>query len=251
MGHEETLAEDDHGRKIYKIEGLQKVVADVFETKWPQTPTVHVGVSVNISAADAFRKSHGEAVGQRISMMNMIQVCVARAARTYPLIAGLYDAGDNSKVIVPDIDSIAVSGPVMVGDSAIPITIEKASSKAVEDIAKEMRAIIDELQGKELSMEDSLENFAKTFQVPNITISNIGMMGPVNFFTAMPISPSISAMYVPAAIDTPIVDEHGAIVVAPVTNITMAFDHRALAAGPVAAYLGEFKKLMENPDLIL
>ena len=120
----------------------------------------------------------------------------------------------------------------------------------MSDIATEMKGIVGELQAKELSIEDSKKNFARMFSIPNISISNIGMMGPVNFFTAMPISPSISAFYVPAAIDTPVVDEHGSIVVASVINFCMAFDHRVLAAGPVAAYLGEFKKLMENPEAL-
>lgn len=247
MGHKVALTEDEKGRKIYKIRDLQKVIADVFETKWPKTPVVHVGVGVNISAADAFRKAHAQTVDQRISMMNMIQVCAARAARSNPLIAGLYDGDDNSTVIVPDADDIAVAGPVMVGESAIPIVIEKASSKPVEQIAKDMSVIIETIQGQTLSLEYSKKNFARMFKIPNIGISNIGMMGPVNFFTAMPISPSISALYVPAAINTPVVDESGALVAAPVINFTMAFDHRVLTAGPVAAYLGEFKQLLENP----
>lgn len=250
MGHEITLTEDKQGRQIYEIQGLQKVIADVFETRWPKTPVVHVGVAVNVSNADAFRKDRGQAVDQGISMMNMIQICAARAARTNPLIAGLYDSEDLSKVIVPELDEIAVAGPVMVGESVIPVVIEKASSKSVEEIAKDMGSIIDDIQGSELSLEDSKQNFARMFKVPNIGISNIGMMGPVNFFTAMPVSPSLTALYVPAAIDTPVVDDSGAIVVAPVINFTMAFDHRVLTAGPVAAYLGEFKKLLENPGAL-
>ncbi|QIB64975.1 2-oxo acid dehydrogenase subunit E2 [Kineobactrum salinum] len=251
MEHKTTLTEDEQGRKIYEIQGLQKVIADVFETKWPKTPVVHVGVGVNITAADTFRKEHGHAVGRRISMMNMIQICAAHAAKTNPLIAGLYDGEDNAKVIVPAPDEIAVSGPVMVGESVIPIVIERASSKLVEEIAKDMDAITGNLQGKALSLEDSKKNFARMFKIPNIGISNIGMMGPVNFFTAMPISPSVSALYVPAAINTPVVEESGAIVAAPVINFTMAFDHRVLTAGPVAAYLGEFKALLENPEVFI
>lgn len=251
MANEIILSEDEQGRKIYEIQGLQKAVAHVFETQWPKTPTVHVGIAINISAADLFRKSYGEKHGMRISIMNMIQVCAAHAAKTYPLIAGLFDGNDTSKVIVPDENEIGISGPVMIGDTAIPIVLENVSSKSFKDVAQEMNNIVGELQSKELSQEDSKKSFARMFGIPNISISNIGMMGPVNFFTAMPISPSIAAFYVPAAIDTPVVDEHGAVVVAPVINFCMAFDHRVLAAGPVAAYLGEFKKLMENPEALI
>lgn len=246
-----TLSEDDQGRRIYKIQGLQKVIAEVFESKWPKTPLVHVGVAVDIRAADTFRKEHARAVGRSISMMNMIQCCAARAAMTNPLVAGLYDSEDKSKVIVPDANKIAVAGPVTVGDSVIPVVVEKASSKSLEAIAKDMSTIIDNLRGSQLNLEDSKNNFAMMFKMPNIGISNIGMMGPVNFFTAMPVSPSVSALYVPAAIDTPIVDRSGAIVAAPVINFTMAFDHRVLTAGPVAAYLGKFKSLLENPEVLI
>jgi len=250
MAGEINLIPDKRGRTIYEITGLQKIMAHVFETKWPQTPVVHVGVQINTSAASRYRKSYGEKYSVRVSLMNVIQKGAAAAAKSYPLIAGLFDGDDTSRDIVPSPDEIAIAGPVMIGDTAIPVVIERASSKSLGEIADEMCWAVDQLQQRQLSENDAVSAFARMFEIPNVGISNIGMMGPVNFFTAMNITPSLSALYVSTAIDTPVADGSGGIAIAPLVNFCMAFDHRVLAAGPVAKYLGRFKELMEQPELL-
>jgi pyruvate dehydrogenase E2 component (dihydrolipoamide acetyltransferase) len=245
-----NLIEEQRGLQIYRIEGLQKVMAEVFVKNWPRTPVVHIGVQVNVGPADAFRRRHGEAHGVRVSMMTMIQKCVAMAAVEYPLIAGLFDGEDTLRVIVPRSEEIAVSGPVMIGDTAIPVLIERASVKSLTDIAAEMTATVDDLKSRVLDRSDAEAGFHKLATIPNVGISNLGMMGEVNFVTAMSIAPSLCALYAAAMIQTPIVDERGAIVAAPVINFCMAFDHRVLAGGPVAQYLDRFKKLMERPEAL-
>jgi pyruvate/2-oxoglutarate dehydrogenase complex dihydrolipoamide acyltransferase (E2) component len=231
-----------------EISGIQKVVGDVFEANWRETPVVHVGIAVNMSAAERYRQVYGQEHGTPISVMNIIQKAVAQAARAHPMMAAMFAEGSRTKLIVPHPDEISVQGPVMVDGSAFPLLIRNASAKSLSDIAGEMRSEVERVRAGGVGEQDSLATFKEISTTPNIGISNIGMIAPVNLFTAMSILPAVSHFFVAAAIDTPIVDNNGVIISAPMANFCLAFDHRALSAGPVAAYLGHFKELMEQPE---
>ncbi|WP_162254019.1 2-oxo acid dehydrogenase subunit E2 [Sphingomonas sp. Root50] len=236
------------GASVQDITGIQKVVGDVFERNWHETPVVHVGIGVNMSAAERFRQDYGRRHAIPVSLMNVIQKACADAARDHPLMAAMFPGDARDRLIVPHVDRIAVQGPIMVDGSAFPLLIRDASSKSLADIAGEMRAEVARIRSGAVGQQESLATFKAMSETPNIGISNIGMIAPVNMFTAMSILPAVAHFFVAAAIETPIVDRNGIIVAAPMANFSLAFDHRALSAGPVAAYLGQFKDLMEQPE---
>lgn len=232
----------------FEITGIQKAVGDVFEANWRETPVVHVGIAVNMAPVETFRRAYAAQHGQSVSVMNVIQKATAQAAREHPMMAAMFEPGSRTHLIIPHADDIAVQGPVMVDGSAFPLIIENASTKSLADIASEMQAAVAVARSGNLTEADSLATFAKMASTPNIGISNIGMIAPVNLFTAMSILPAVSHFFVAASINTPIVNDEGVVVSAPMANFNLAFDHRALSAGPVAEYLGLFKQLMEHPD---
>ncbi|AJA09497.1 hypothetical protein SKP52_13045 [Sphingopyxis fribergensis] len=233
---------------VHEITGLQKVVGDVFEANWRETPVVHVGIGIDMAPAERFRQDYARKHGMPVSAMNVIQKAVAQAAREHPMMAAMFEEGGRERLIVPGPDAIAVQGPVMVDGSAFPLLIQGASAKSLAEIAAEMQAEVARIRTGGVGEKDSLATFKIMSQTPNIGISNIGMIAPVNFFSAMSILPAVSHFFVAAAIDTPIVDSNGIIRSTPMANFCLAFDHRALSAGPVAAYLGHFKDLMERPE---
>jgi len=234
----------------FEITGIQKAVGDVFEKNWRETPVVHVGLAVNMGPAETFRRALAAQHGETVSVMNVIQKATAQAAREHPMMAAMFEGASRTHLIVPHPDEIAVQGPVMVDGSAFPLIIENASSKSLVAIAAEMREAVAQARSGTLTEADSLATFARMAETPNIGISNIGMIAPVSMFTAMSILPAVAHFFVAAAIDTPIVSDEGVVVIAPMANFMLAFDHRALSAGPVATYLGLFKQLMEHPEML-
>lgn len=242
------FTKDSQGRLVYEIQGTQKAIADLFGANWPQTPLVHVGIQVNVEKAESFRKKYGAENKTKISLMNLIQKAATEACKTYPLMCGLWEGED--KVIVPTSESIAVGGPVQVGDVALPHLIENAGSKSLVEIAKDTQKVVEEIRKSELSEKAAQEGFQKMLSVPNLGISNIGMVAPVNFFIAMPVLPTVAALCVSAKIETPIAI-NGSVVIAPVINFYLSFDHRVLQAGPVAKFLGVLKEFLENPERLI
>ncbi|WP_243692754.1 2-oxo acid dehydrogenase subunit E2 [Novosphingobium sp. ST904] len=235
---------------MHEITGLQKVVGDVFEANWRETPVVHVGIGIDMAPSERFRQDYARKHDVPVSAMNIIQKAVAQAARDHPMMAAMFAEGGRNRLIVPNPDAIAVQGPVMVDGSAFPLLIRKASAKSLAEIAAEMQAEVARVRSGGVDEKDSLATFKIMSQTPNIGISNIGMIAPVNFFSAMSILPAVAHFFVAAAIETPIVDSNGIIRSTPMANFCLAFDHRALSAGPVAAYLGHFKNLMEKPEFL-
>lgn len=242
------LQKDANGRQIFKIEGAQKAIADIFGANWPKTPVVHVGIQVNVEEAEAFRKDFSAEHNVKISLMNLIQKAATEASKTYPIICGLWEGDD--KVIVPTSDEIAVGGPIQVGDVALPHIIENSGSKSLVEIATETQKVVEEIRRGELSEQAAGEGFQKMLSLPNLGISNIGMIAPVDFFIAMPVLPTVAALCVSARIDTPIAKD-GKVVIAPVINFYLSFDHRVLQAGPVAKFLGVFKDFLEDPKRLV
>lgn len=242
------FSKDADGRLIYEIKGAQKAIADLFAANWPKTPVVHVGIQVNVAKADIFRKKYGTEHNVKISLMNMIQKAATEACKDYPIICGLWEGED--KVIVPTRDAISVGGPVQVGNVALPHLIENSGSKSLIEIAKETREIVKKIQESDLSEQAAQEGFQRMLSVPNLGITNIGMIAPVNFFIAMPVLPTVAALCVSARIDTPIA-ENGNIMIIPAINFYLSFDHRVLQAGPVAKFLGDFKDLLEDPERLI
>ncbi|MCI2395977.1 2-oxo acid dehydrogenase subunit E2 [Aliiroseovarius sediminis] len=241
------LQEDESGRLIYRIEGPQKAIADMFSANWPKTPVVHVGIAVNLQKAQSFRKQLSTDSGTRISLMTLIRKAAAEACKTHPIIAGLWEGEDT--VILPKPKAIAVGGPVQVGDVAVPHLIEGASSKSLVEIAKEAQAVVESIRNGELSQETVEQSFQKMLSVPNLGISNIGMVAPVDFFIAMPVLPSVASLCVAAMQDTPIA-QNGEVVIAPVARFYLSFDHRVLQAGPAAEFLGVLKEKLEAPETL-
>ncbi len=242
------LMKDSNGRTVFKIEGSQKAIADLFSVNWPKAPLVHVGIQVNVDDANTFRKSYGAENKTKISLTNMIQKAAAEACKSYPLICGLWEGDD--KVIVPTDDAISVGGPIMVGDVALPHLLENAGLKSLIEIANETQEIVNLVRQSELSEKIAQEGFQKMLSIPNLGISNIGMIAPVNFFIAMPVLPTVAALCVSSMIETPIVKD-GKIVIANVVNFHLSFDHRVLQAGIVAKFLGLFKELLEDPERLI
>jgi pyruvate dehydrogenase E2 component (dihydrolipoamide acetyltransferase) len=119
--------------------------------------------------------------------------------------------------------------------------------KGLEQIATEVKDIAGRARTNKLTME---ELSGGTF-----TISNMGMFGVSNF-SAIINPPQACILAVSSAIKTVVPKEsfkdgEDPYTVASMMNVTLSSDHRVVD-GAVAAQWGiEFKKLVENPEMML
>ena len=119
--------------------------------------------------------------------------------------------------------------------------IRGADGKRVTEIAEEMRDLVARARAGQLSREE--------YQGGTFTVSNMGMYG-VNRFTAVINPPQAAILAVGAASERPVAED-GAVKTATMMTCSLSVDHRVTDGVAAAEFLQTFKRLAEDPRLLL
>jgi pyruvate dehydrogenase E2 component (dihydrolipoamide acetyltransferase) len=119
--------------------------------------------------------------------------------------------------------------------------IRAAQAKSLAGISAEMKALAAKARARKLQAHD--------YQGGSAAISNLGMFG-VEQFTAIINPPQASILAVGAAVER-FVPVGGQPVLATQIGVTLSVDHRAVDGAVGAALLAAFKRLIEDPALML
>jgi pyruvate dehydrogenase E2 component (dihydrolipoamide acetyltransferase) len=132
---------------------------------------------------------------------------------------------------------IAVAAP---NGLVVPV-IRGADRRTVQEIARARADVVGRARDGKLTLADLEEG---TF-----TISNLGMFG-VEQFVAVLNPPQVAILAVGAVKDSPVVVE-GEIDVAPMVQLVLTCDHRAIDGAEGADFLRTLVALLEQPALAL
>ncbi|HEX7175486.1 MAG TPA: dihydrolipoamide acetyltransferase family protein, partial [Pyrinomonadaceae bacterium] len=130
---------------------------------------------------------------------------------------------------------------VAVEEGLITPVVRGAESKSVGQISREVRELAERARARRLKPE---EYTGATFSV-----SNLGMFG-IDEFTAVINPPEAAILAVGAMQPKPVVRD-GQVVVRQLMRVTMSCDHRVVDGATGAKFLQTFKKLLENPLLMI
>lgn len=125
--------------------------------------------------------------------------------------------------------------------------LKNTNLKGLEQIATEVKEIAGRARDSKLKPD---ELSGGTF-----TISNLGMFG-VNNFSAIVNPPQACILAVSAAEKRVVVNENATgddspFMVSNLMNVTLSSDHRVVDGAVAAMWGKEFKKYIENPELML
>jgi pyruvate dehydrogenase E2 component (dihydrolipoamide acetyltransferase) len=132
---------------------------------------------------------------------------------------------------------VAVAMP---GGLITPI-IRKAETKPVSVISAEMKDFAARARARKLKPEE--------YQGGTTAVSNLGMYG-IKDFTAVINPPHATILAVGASEERAVV-KNGKIDVAQMMSVTLSCDHRAVDGALGAELLGAFKRLIENPVMMV
>ena len=132
---------------------------------------------------------------------------------------------------------VAVAMP---GGLITPI-IRKAETKSLSTISAEMKDYAARARARKLKPDE--------YQGGTTAVSNLGMYG-INHFTAVINPPHASILAVGTSEERPVV-RGGKIEIAHMMSVTLSCDHRAIDGALGAELIGEFKKLIENPVMMM
>jgi pyruvate dehydrogenase E2 component (dihydrolipoamide acetyltransferase) len=130
---------------------------------------------------------------------------------------------------------------VAIPNGLITPIIRNAETKSLSAISNEMRDLATRARGRKLKPQE--------YQGGSSAVSNLGMYG-VREFTAVINPPHATILAVGAGEERAVVRK-GQLAVATMMTVTLSCDHRAVDGALGAELIGTFKKLIENPLMMV
>lgn len=228
-GPEDTVVETSRMRKA--------IARRMVESK-TTVPHFYVTTAVNMDEVLALRKRINEMLPDenKVSVNDLIVKAAALALRDFPNINASF-AGDN----LIRHSQINVGTAVAVENGLMTVVQKNTDSSSLSTIAADNKEMIAGARAGKVRMED--------IEGATFTVSNLGAFD-VDSFVAIINPPEAAILAVGTAQKVPIVRD-GEIVVGTQMKATISADHRVTDGAEAAQFLQQFKKLLEEPMMLL
>lgn len=218
------------------VSQMRKVIASRLAESKFSAPHFYLNVSIDMSNAMQARKAINDQGFYKVSFNDMVVKATAMALRKHPAVNSSW-LGDRIRYN----EHVHIGVAVAVEDGLLVPVVRFADGKSFAGIGEEVRDFASKAKSKKLQPEDWEGN---TF-----TISNLGMFG-IDSFTAIINPPDACILAVGGINEVPVVKD-GQVVPGHVMQVTLSCDHRVVDGATGAAFLNDFKNLLENPVLML
>jgi pyruvate dehydrogenase E2 component (dihydrolipoamide acetyltransferase) len=174
--------------------------------------------------------------GVRLTITDLMMKVTAAALREHPVVNTRWT--DKGVLYLPEVHM----GMAMALDEGLIVPVIKSiNAKSLGQIAVDRTALIK--KGKTNSfLPDDIKG--STF-----TLSAMGMFG-IEQFTAIINQPENAILGVAAIIDKPVVVK-GQIVIRPMMNVNLSYDHRTIDGAEAGKFMQTLKAFIEDPVMIL
>lgn len=221
---------------IVPFKGMRKVISDrMLESLGTNAQTTH-RISVDMSEAtrlrDAFKKAD-----KKISFNDIISLAVCRALLDFPAM--------NAEITAEGIlqkDYVNLGIAVAVDNGLIVPVVKDADLMTLEQISLMTKELADKAKAGKLQPDD--------YTGGSFTISNLGMFG-LDSFVAIINPPEAGILAVGRIAKTAVVTDDDEIVIRPMMELTLSYDHRIVDGAPAAQFLAKVKQYLEQPYLLL
>ena len=235
---------EDGSYEVIPHDGMRRTIAQRLTASVQTIPHFYLTMDCNIGLLVEAREQINAAAPKdkdgkpayKLSVNDFVIKALALAMQRVPNANVSWTDGGMLKHKHSDV-GVAVAMP---GGLITPI-IRKAETKPVSVISAEMKDFAARARARKLKPEE--------YQGGTTAVSNLGMYG-IKDFTAVINPPHASILAVGASEERPIVKD-GKIEIAQIMSVTMSCDHRAVDGALGAELLGAFKKLIENPVMMV
>jgi len=215
---------------------MRKTIARRLAESKFSAPHFYLSVSIDMSNAIQARNAINAQGLYKISFNDMVVKSAAVSLRKNPAV--------NSSWLEDKIrynEHVNIGVAVAVEDGLLVPVVRFADSKSFATIGEEVREFAGKAKDKTLQPSD--------WEGSTFTISNLGMFG-IESFTAIINPPDACILAIGGISDVPVV-KNGEVVPGHVMKVTLSCDHRVVDGATGAAFLKDFKNLLENPVLML
>jgi 2-oxoisovalerate dehydrogenase E2 component (dihydrolipoyl transacylase) len=194
---------------------------------------------IDVSALIAFRDDLKKRQRQ-LTMTAFFLKALSQCLKEYPIFnANLLE--DEEVIRLQKEHHIGVA--VDTEDGLIVPVIRNVEKKSISDIHTEVKALTQKALQNQLTWKD--------ISGGTFTISNVGPLGGSIGATPIIQHPEVALVSFHKTKKRPVVIEDDQIVVRPIMNISMSFDHRVADGATAVAFTNRLTELIENPNLLL
>jgi pyruvate dehydrogenase E2 component (dihydrolipoamide acetyltransferase) len=227
------------GDRLVKLTGMRKVIARKMLQSCNEAAMTYMANNIDATVIQNFRKEFlpiaEKKHGVRVTITDIGMKITAAAIRQHPVINTRWT--DQGILWLQDIH---MGMAMALKDGLIVPVIRNCDKKSIIEIAKERVSLIEKGRSGKL-LPDEITGSTFTYSV-------MGMFG-TEFFTAIINQPENAILGVGAIIDKPVVVDKQ-IVIRPVMNICLTYDHRTIDGVEAGRFLRTLTQFMENPMLI-
>jgi len=217
-------------REVIPLTGIRKTAAERVSLSARTAPHTTLNMEVGMSKATKLREEI------QVSYTDMVAKAVAKALVEHPIMNSTLE--DEQIKVFHDIN---IGVAVATEKGLIVPVIHNTDRKSLKEIALKLKELAEKARQGKLTKD---ELTGGTF-----TITNLGMYG-VDTFTPIINPPETAILGVGRLTEKPVV-ENKKIVIKPLMNLSLSFDHRVVDGAPAAQFLQKIKKILENPEALL
>ena len=215
---------------------MRKTIAKRLLESKNTIPHFYLTIEMNMKRAMDFRSSFNDVTGTKISYNDIVMKAVALALRENPKANSSFYP---EKIVQHG--RIDVSVAVAVDEGLITPVIRNTDQKTLLEISSETKELAKRAREGKLKPEE--------FTNGTFTVSNLGMYDIENFASIIN-PPEGAILAIGSIIEKPVV-ENGQVVAGHTMKVTMSCDHRVVDGAIGAQFLQSFKKIIENPLLLV
>lgn len=203
-----------------------------------EAPHYYVTAEIDMTKAHELRSQLNAALGEEahVTVNDLLVKAAAKALATYPIFNTWFVEGEIRR---HEFQNVCIA--VALDEGLIAPAILDCGSKSLAQIAQASRNLAERAKSGALKPEE--------YSGGTFTISNLGMFG-LDGLIAIIQPPQTAILGVGEVRPTPVV-RGGEITVAEVMKVALSADHRVSDGVQGAQFLGEIKRLLENPVNLL
>jgi pyruvate dehydrogenase E2 component (dihydrolipoamide acetyltransferase) len=224
--------------EVVQLTSTRKTIARRLTEAW-QAPVFQLGVSADMTEALALRERLVERLVEgdvKPTVNDVLTKLVAVALTRHRAVNATFDGEAIQRSPTAHV-GIAVAAP---NGLVVPV-VRDADRRTIQEIARARADLVGRARDGKLTLPD--------LEGGTFTISNLGMFG-VEEFVAVLNPPQVAILAVGAVKDTPVAVD-GGIDVAPIVQLVLTCDHRAIDGADGAQFLQTLVALIEQPGLAL
>jgi pyruvate dehydrogenase E2 component (dihydrolipoamide acetyltransferase) len=223
------------------LSGMRSIIAERLLASKTQIPHFYLQIEVDAAPLMTFRKHINDAAektgGVKFTVNDFILKATVRAAQTVPAVNASFD-GD----AVVQFKHVNLCVAIAIPEGLVTPVIRSAETKTLQEISNAVKDLATRAKSKKLSPDE--------FAGGTITVSNLGAYG-IDQFSAIINPPQAAILSIGSIRNVPVVNDKGAVVAGQRMWIGLSGDHRVVDGAVAATYLAEFRKLIENPALMV